>query len=108
MNDKFNKNNFPSHSNYTNHKNTKFNNDALKFQILEELPNQIKDYLSNFEIREVRIIKSILLKGKKSFNNTHDTYSRLEEVEFEIVSVLKRFKAMLLQKMNLLKLCKLI
>ena len=108
MNDKFNKNNLPSHSNYTNHKNTKFNNDALKFQILEELPNQIKDYLSNFEIREIRIIKSILLKGKKSFNNTHDTYSRLEEVEFEIVSVLKRFKAMLLQKMNLLKLCKLI
>lgn len=78
--------------------NDKFNNDALKFQILEELPNQIKDYLSNFEIREIRIIKSILLKGKKSFNNTHDTYYRLEEVEFEIVSVLKRFKAMLLQK----------
>ncbi|MBL7566117.1 replication initiator protein A [Staphylococcus saccharolyticus] len=87
-----------TYSNHTNHKNTKFNNDALKFQILEELPNQIKDYLSNFEIREIRIIKSILLKGKKSFNNTHDTYYRLEEVEFEIVSVLKRFKAMLLQK----------
>ncbi|MCG2542257.1 replication initiator protein A [Staphylococcus epidermidis] len=87
-----------THSNYTNHKNTKFNNDALKFQILEELPNQIKDYLSNFEIKEIRIIKSILLKGKKSFNNTHDTYYRLEEFEFEIVSVLKRFKAMLLQK----------
>ncbi|WP_341393193.1 replication initiator protein A [Clostridium sporogenes] len=85
-----------THSNHTNHKNTKFNNDALKFQILEELPNQIKDYLSNFEIKEIRIIKSILLKGKKSFNNTHDTYYRLEE--FEIVSVLKRFKAMLLQK----------
>lgn len=86
------------YSNHSNHKNTKFNNDALKFQILEELPNQIKDYLNNFEIREIRIIKSILLKGKKSFNNTHDTYYRLEEVEFEIVSVLKRFKAMLLQK----------
>ena len=86
------------YSNHSNHKNTKFNNDALKFQILEELPNQIKGYLNNFEIREIRIIKSILLKGKKSFNNTHDTYYRLEEVEFEIVSVLKRFKAMLLQK----------
>ncbi|MFN0582511.1 hypothetical protein Tu3298_000115 [Staphylococcus epidermidis] len=35
--------------------------------MLEELPNQIKDYLSNFEIEEIRIIKSILLKGKKSF-----------------------------------------
>ncbi|MCG2521919.1 replication initiator protein A [Staphylococcus epidermidis] len=87
-----------THSNHTNHKNTEFNNDALRFQMLEELPNQIKDYLSNFEIKEIRIIKSILLKGKKSFNNTHDTYYRLEEFEFEIVSVLKRFKAMLLQK----------
>lgn len=87
-----------NHSYHTNHPNTEFNNDALKFQILEELPNQIKDYLSNFEIREIRIIKSVLLKGKKSFNNTHDTYYRLEDVEFELVSVLKRFKAMLLQK----------
>jgi len=66
--------------------------------VLEELPQQIKDYLSNFEIREIRIIKSVLLKGKKSFNNAHDTYYRLEDVEFELVSVLKRFKAMLLQK----------
>ncbi|MGX0083922.1 replication initiator protein A [Staphylococcus hominis] len=86
------------HSNHTYHQQTEFNNDALKFQTLEELPTQIKDYLSNFEIREIRIIKSVLLKGKKSFNNAHDTYYRLEDVEFEIVSVLKRFKAMLLQK----------
>ncbi len=87
-----------NHSNHTNHKQADFNNDALKFQILEELPDQIKSYLSNFEIKDIRIIKSVLLKGKKSFNNAHDTYYRLEELEFEIVSVLKRFKAMLLQK----------
>ena len=87
-----------AHSNHTNHQQTEFNNDALKFQVLEELPQQIKDYLSNFEIREIRIIKSVLLKGKKSFNNAHDTYYRLEDVEFELVSVLKRFKAILLQK----------
>ncbi|HGN7150176.1 TPA: replication initiator protein A [Staphylococcus aureus] len=87
-----------AHSNHTNHQQTEFNNDALKFQVLEELPQQIKDYLSNFEIREIRIIKSVLLKGKKTFNNAHDTYYRLEDVEFELVSVLKRFKAMLLQK----------
>ncbi|RIM74679.1 replication initiator protein A, partial [Staphylococcus arlettae] len=87
-----------AHSNHTNHQQTKFNNDALKFQVLEELPQQIRDYLSNFEIREIRIIKSVLLKGKKSFNNTFNTYYRLEDVEFELVSVLKRFKAMLLQK----------
>ena len=82
-----------NHSNHTNHKQADFNNDALKFQILEELPDQIKSYLSNFEIKDIRIIKSVLLKGKKSFNNAHDTYYRLEELEFEIVSVLKRFKS---------------
>ncbi|MCG1162684.1 replication initiator protein A (plasmid) [Staphylococcus warneri] len=86
------------HSNHTNHQQTEFNNDALKFQVLEELPTQIKIYLSNFEIKDIRFIKSVLLKGKKSFNNVHDTYYRLEDVEFELVSVLKRFKAMLLQK----------
>ncbi|HDF5773861.1 TPA: replication-associated protein RepA family protein [Staphylococcus aureus] len=86
------------HSNHTNHQKTEFNNDALKFQVLEELPQQLQDYLSKFEIREIRIIKSVLLKGKKSFNTSHDTYYRLEDVEFEIVSVLKRFKEMLLQK----------
>ena len=98
MNDIYNNSTNHNHSNHTNHQQTEFNNDALKFQVLEELPQQIKDYLSNFEIREIRIIKSVLLKGKKSFNNAHDTYYRLEDVEFEIVSVLKRFKAMLLQK----------
>ncbi|MEB6046475.1 replication initiator protein A [Staphylococcus pseudoxylosus] len=98
MNDTYNNLINYNHSNHTNHQQTEFNNDALKFQVLEELPQQLQDYLSKFEIREIRIIKSVLLKGKKSFNNTHDTYYRLEDVEFEIVSVLKRFKAMLLQK----------
>lgn len=98
MNDTYNNSTNHNYSNHTNHQQTEFNNDALKFQVLEELPQQLQDYLSKFEIREIRIIKSVLLKGKKSFNNAHDTYYRLEDVEFEIVSVLKRFKAMLLQK----------
>ena len=98
MNDTYNNQTNHNHSDHTNHQQSEFNNDALKFQVLEELPQQIKDYLSNFEIREIRIIKSVLLKGKKSFNNTFNTYYRLEDVEFELVSVLKRFKAMLLQK----------
>ncbi|ANQ65760.1 replication initiator protein A [Staphylococcus equorum] len=98
LNDTYNNPINNNHSDHTNHQQTEFNNDALKFQVLEELPQQLQDYLSKFEIREIRIIKSVLLKGKKSFNNAHDTYYRLEDVEFEIVSVLKRFKAMLLQK----------
>ena len=98
MNDTYNNQTNHNHSDHTNYQQSEFNNDALKFQVLEELPQQIKDYLSNFEIKEIRIIKSVLLKGKKSFNNTFNTYYRLEDVEFELVSVLKRFKAMLLQK----------
>uniref|UniRef100_UPI0039AF16B7 replication initiator protein A n=1 Tax=Staphylococcus pasteuri TaxID=45972 RepID=UPI0039AF16B7 len=98
MNDIYINSTSHNHSDHTNHQQTEFNNDALKFQVLEELPQQLQDYLSKFEIREIRIIKSVLLKGKKSFNNAHYTYYRLEDVEFEIVSVLKRFKAMLLQK----------
>ena len=98
MNDTYNNQTNHNHSDHTNYQQAEFNNDALKFQVLEELPQQIKDYLSNFEIKEIRIIKSVLLKGKKSFNNTFNTYYRLEDVEFELVSVLKRFKAMLLQK----------
>ncbi|WP_145464958.1 replication initiator protein A [Staphylococcus saprophyticus] len=98
MNDTYNNSISHNHSDHTNHQQTEFNNEALKFQVLEELPQQLQGYLSKFEIREIRIIKSVLLKGKKSFNNAHDTYYRLEDVEFEIVSVLKRFKAMLLQK----------
>src|SRR5699024_9257359 len=98
LNDTYNNPINNNHSDHTNHQQTEFNNDALKFQVLEELPQQLQDYLSKFEIREIRIIKSVLLKGKKSFNNAHDTYYRLEDLEFEIVSVLKRFKAMLLQK----------
>src|SRR5699024_10872001 len=98
LNDTSNNNLINTHSNHTNYQQNKFNNEALKFQVLEELQQQTRDYLSNFEIREIRIIKSVLLKGKKSFNNTFNTYYRLEDVEFELVSVLKRFKAMLLQK----------
>lgn len=97
MNDK--KLTYPNnHTNHSNHDNSNFNNEALKFQLLEELPQSIQNYLSNFEVAEIKIIKSVLLKAKKSFNNDYDTIYRLEDIEFEIVSVLKRFKAMLIQK----------
>ncbi|MCG1682787.1 replication initiator protein A [Staphylococcus epidermidis] len=87
-----------NHPYHSNHNNPKFNNEALKFQLLDGLPQSIQNYLSNFAVAEVKIIKSVLLKAKKSFNNDYDTIYRLEDIEFEIVSVLKRFKAMLLQK----------
>ena len=96
LNDK--KSTYPSnHTNHSNHDNSNFNNEALKFQLLEELPQSIQNYLSNFEV-EIKLIKSVLLKAKTSFNNSIDAYYLLEDMEFEIVSVLKRFKATLIQK----------
>ncbi|HEJ9006782.1 TPA: replication initiator protein A [Staphylococcus aureus] len=94
-----NKLTFPSnHTNHSNHDNSNFNNEALKFQLLEELPQSIKNYLSNFEVAEIKIIKTVLLKAKTSFNNAIDSYYLLEDMEIEILHVLKRFKAMLIQK----------
>ena len=94
-----NKLTFPSnHTNHSNHNNSNFNNEALKFQLLEELPQSIQSYLSNFSVAEIKIIKPILLKAKTSFNNSIDTYYLLEDMEIEILHVLKRFKAVLIQK----------
>ncbi|MGX0055713.1 replication initiator protein/RepA-like protein [Staphylococcus hominis] len=97
MNDK--KLTYPSnHTNHSNHYNSKFNDEALKFQLLEELPQSIQRYLNNFSVNEIKIIKPVLLKAKTSFNNSIDTYYLLEDMEIEILHVLKRFKAMLIQK----------
>ena len=52
------------HSNHTNHQKTEFNNDALKFQVLEELPQQLQDYLSKFEIKKFGLLKAYYSKGK--------------------------------------------
>ena len=94
-----NKLTFPSnHTNHSNHNNSNFNNEALKFQLLEELPQSIQRYLSNFSVNEIKIIKPVLLKATTSFNNSIDTYYLLEDMEIEILHVLKRFKAMLIQK----------
>lgn len=97
LNDK--KSTYPSnHTNHSNYSNSKFNDEALKFQLLEELPQSILSYLSNFSVNEIKIIKPVLLKAKTSFNNSIDAYYLLEDMEIEILHVLKRFKAMLIQK----------
>ena len=94
-----NKLNYPSnHTSHSNHYYSKFNDDALKFQPLEELPQSIQNYLNNFSVDEIKLIKSVLLKAKTSFNNSIDTYYLLEDMEIEILHVLKRFKAVLIQK----------
>ena len=87
-----------SHSNHTNHQSTEFNNEALKYDLLQEMPDQLQNYLNNFEVNEIQIIKSVILKAKTSFNNEKNTIYMLEDIEFETLNVLKRFKATLIQK----------
>lgn len=86
------------HTHHSNHYNSNFNDEALKFQLLEELPQNIQNYLNNFSVLEIKIIKSVLLKANTSFNNSIDSYYLLEDMELEVIYVLKRFKAMLIQK----------
>ncbi|PTH38054.1 hypothetical protein BU619_11385 [Staphylococcus capitis] len=78
------------HTNNSNQKEQNFKNAALKFQLLEGFPKQIHSYLENFEFEEIKIIKNILLKGKKSFNEKNNLVYRLEDVEFEVLNVLKQ------------------
>ncbi|MDT0739111.1 replication initiator protein A, partial [Staphylococcus haemolyticus] len=87
-----------SHSNHTNHQSNEFDNNALKYHLLQEIPYQLQTYLNNFEVDEIQIIKSVILKAKSSFNNEKNTIYMLEDIEFEMVNVLKRFKATLIQK----------
>ena len=87
-----------SHSNHTNHQSNEFDNNALKYHLLQEIPDQLQNYLNNFEVDEIQIIKSIILKAKSSFNNEKNTIYMLEDIEFEMINVLKRFKATLIQK----------
>ena len=86
------------HSYHANHQSNEFNNNALKYQLLQEIPDQLQTYLNNFEVSEIQIIKSVILKGKASFNNEKNTIYMLEDIEFEMINVLKRFKATLIQK----------
>ncbi|MGE8025015.1 replication initiator protein A [Staphylococcus pasteuri] len=99
MNDNKHINNLnTSHSYHTNHQSNEFDNNALKYHLLQEIPDQLQNYLSNFEVSEIQIIKSIILKAKSSFNNEKNTIYMLEDIEFEMINVLKRFKATLIQK----------
>jgi hypothetical protein len=66
--------------------------------LLSHLSLLFQHYLSNFSVNEIKIIKSVLLKAKTSFNNSIDTYYLLEDMELEIIYVLKRFKAILIYK----------
>lgn len=80
-----------------------FDQEAIKFYLLETFPDKLQRYLYNFDINEIEILKSVILKSKKSFNSNHNTIYRFEDIENELLNVMKRFKSVLVIKNESLK-----
>ncbi|HDF8469568.1 TPA: replication initiator protein A [Staphylococcus aureus] len=95
-------NNYNSHSNHSNNFHQKqFDIDSVKELELQEFPEYLKSYLLNFDLDDLKHIKNIILKAKKSFNNRvgqEGYHYMLEDIEAELVSVLKRLKGYMVRK----------
>lgn len=87
-----------SHSSHTNHFIKHHDEESLKHTLLQEFPQLIKSYLNNFSYDELKILKPVILKAKTSFNEQYNTIYMLEDIEEELLSVLKRFKSYLILK----------
>ncbi len=96
------------HSNHSNHSNHQSQtSDILSKQEearyeLQEFPERLATYLMNYSLSEIQIIKGIILKAKRSF---HDERAdeivmpyTLENIEDELIDVLKRFRIILKKK----------
>ena len=93
------------HSNHSNHQSQ--TSDILSKQEearyeLQEFPEHLATYLMNYSLSEIQIIKGIILKAKRSF---HDERAdeivmpyTLENIEDELIDVLKRFRIILKKK----------
>ncbi|OEK58906.1 hypothetical protein [Staphylococcus equorum] len=87
-----------THSNHTNHNKQIIEELTLKEFELQSFPQNTKAYLKNFDIQEVRILKGVILKAKESFNKNNSTFFTLEDIDITLEEILKRFKAILIQK----------
>ncbi|PZK24844.1 replication initiator protein A [Staphylococcus aureus] len=92
-----------NHTDHANHDNKIFEEESLKDLELQEFPELTKYYLKNFSLNDVSIIKSVILKAKKSFNNKTETHYMLEDIDYELVEILKRFKAISIKKNETVK-----
>ncbi|EXQ67205.1 hypothetical protein V760_02635 [Staphylococcus aureus F23613] len=78
----------------------------IKEAIVEELPNALGDYLCNFSIENLKTVKKTLLIAKSNYNHNtvHPMYNlTLEDVEFEMIAMLKRVKRKLYEKQERLE-----
>lgn len=73
---------------------------------VSNLPSHLKSYLMNFPLDELQIIKASLLIGKTIYNTREpDTSKRLmlEDVEYELIAMLKRIKRKMYEKQEDIK-----
>ncbi|WP_239710618.1 hypothetical protein [Mammaliicoccus sp. E-M21] len=93
-----------------------FENDSETKQLRDEeeikevevssLPPQLKSYLLNFTLDELQIVKSSMLIGKTIYNSNEADVSKrltLEDVEFELIAMLKRIKRKMYEKQEDIK-----
>ena len=97
--------NVVSHSSHSNHQSLTSNilsEQEEKQYELQEFPEHLSKYIMNYSVPEVRIIKSVLLKAKRSFHDERSAEIELpytlEDIEQELIEVLKRFKFILNKK----------
>ncbi|RIN24110.1 replication initiator protein A [Mammaliicoccus vitulinus] len=91
LNDIEHKHNY--HSNHSNQFVTESDDKDYKEILLQEFPEQLTNYLMNYHYKDLEVIKTVILKAKKSFNSRHeDMHYMLEDIEDEILISLKRVK----------------
>ncbi|WP_436896550.1 replication initiator protein A [Mammaliicoccus sciuri] len=84
-----------NHSNQSNHLS---HNQELELQkdekeyLLQKYPKYLKEHLMNYTPKDIKIIKNIFNKGKKSFNTNYDRSYTFEDIEHELVAMLRRIR----------------
>ena len=88
-----------THSNHSNHFSQQIGDEEDKKLLLENFPEQLTQYLINYSYQELEIIKSVILKAKKSFNNNNENNSyMLEDIEQVLLNATRRFKKAIYDK----------
>ncbi len=92
----------PNHSNHQSQTSDTLSKQEEARYELQEFPEHLAKYLMNYSLSEIQIIKGIILKAKRSF---HDERAdeivmpyTLEDIEDELIDVLKRFRIILKKK----------
>ena len=92
----------PNHSNHQSQTSDTLSKQEEARYELQEFPENLATYLMNYSLSEIQIIKGIILKAKRSF---HDERAdeivmpyTLENIEDELIDVLKRFRIILKKK----------